>query len=246
MKKRNLLLLLIIFNFQIKAQSYSFNLNIGKFENLNFSLNIFDEGKYILSMTHGFYNSDNYALHLLSYGNYNLVDNIYTLRDEMNKYEMCLEVVNIKLRSADEIILKTIAGFKWMKDNYFVLANQIPDHNCFLMDEIQDTNQDILNMIEKHDSTFEREYKLSKGIYKSHNMNYTISLNTDNSYSINFYGYPLSVGKWERNQNSLLLYDTALKKSFIALIRGSGRKLTSLYLPFEFKKRDFIYTSDLK
>lgn len=171
MKKRILLLFLICFTLQLKAQKYSLSMNIGKSENLNFTLDIFDDGNYILSMTHGFYNSDNYALHLLSYGNYSLADNIYTLIDEINKYKMCLEIVNIKVRKTEDTILKTIQGFQWMKDNYFVLADQIPDDNRFLMDDIQGTNQDIQDEIERYNSSLEREYALKTGIYKSQNIN---------------------------------------------------------------------------
>lgn len=244
MKKSFLFLFLICFAFKLQAQSYTMSLNIRQYESLSFSLDFFDDGRYLLTMSYHFYNSDSYALHLLSYGDYNLVDDIYTLIDELNKYKIRLKVINIQIKHADETILKTLDGFKWMKNNYFILSDQNSHDNRYIFDEIQATKRDIQHEIERYHSVTEKEYNLSTGIYKSHNMNYSISLNPDNSYSIDFYGYPLSVGKWERNKNVLLLYDTSIEKAFTTLIRKRGM-LTSMYLPFEFKMRDFVLASSL-
>jgi hypothetical protein len=190
-------------------------------------------------MRYNFHNSDSYALHLLSYGDYNLDDNIYILVDELNKYRICLKMTNIQIRDTDETILNTLEGFKWMKNNYFKLADQNPHDDRYIFDEIRNTRRNIQPEIEKY-SVSEKEYELSTGIYKSHNINYIISLNPDNSYSIDLYGYSLSAGRWERNKNVLLLNDASLKKTFTALIKKKGM-ITSGYLPFEFKMRDFLH-----
>lgn len=245
MKKSFLFLFLLCFAFKLQAQSYSMSLNIRQYESLSFSFDFFDDGRYLLTMSYHFYRSDSYALHLLSYGDYNLVDNTYTLVDEINKYKVCLKVVNVQIRDENETILKTLHGFEWMKNNFFVLTNQKPNDDRYVFDERLNTKWDIQHEIEKHYSVSEKEYELSTGIYKSHNINYTISLNPDNSYSIDLYGYPLSTGKWERNKNVLILSDISLEKSFTALIRKRGM-LTSMYLPFEFKMRDFVYAPSLK
>lgn len=244
MKNFFLFLLLICFAFKLQAQSYAMSLNIRQYESLSFSLDFFDDGKYLLTMSYYFYNSDSHALHLLSYGDYNLEDNTYTLVDEINKYKVCLKVVNVQIRNENKSILKTLHGFEWMRNNYFILMDQNPNDDRYIFDEIHDTRRDIQHEIERYHSVTENVNNFSTGIYKSDNINYTISLNPNNSYSIDFYGYPLSEGIWERNKNILLLNDTSLEKSFFALIRKRGM-LTSIYLPFEFRMRDFILAPSL-
>ncbi|SCD20154.1 hypothetical protein PSM36_1331 [Proteiniphilum saccharofermentans] len=241
MKRNILFLFLICFAFKLQSQNYTMSLNIRPYESLFFSLDFFGEGKYFLATSHHFYRTSIHSLHPLSYDNYNLVDDTYTLVDEVNQYELSLKVVNVSIRGENETVLKTLQGFGWMKNNFFVLRDQKAGNNRYLFDEVQTTKRDVQYEIEKHQSISEKEFELSIGTYESRNINYTIILNSDNSYSINLYGYPLSVGKWERHRNVLLLNDTSLEKYFTALIRKKGI-LTSMYLPFEFKKRDFVYT----
>lgn len=224
----------------IQSQNYSMEHRISTSEYLSFSIDFYSDNTYIFSCVKHKSNSDVLAIHLLSFGNFEEIGELYTLRDKFNNYRLSLRKEKIVKEGRKKTILKTIDGFEWMKMNFFILSDNIPNDMFFLIENISFPIKG--KELWLHDKN-EQEFNFVSGIYKSHNIEYKIIFGSDRSFEIYLYNYLLSSGKWERNNNVLILRDVSLKKDFHVLIKNQNM-LVSNYLPFEFRGRDFSLISN--
>lgn len=235
MKRMTLIIVSLICVLGIQSQNYTMEQKISSLEYLSFSIDLFDDGTYVFSCTKHRINSDIIAMHLLSFGNYRETDDTYILIDAFNSYQLRLNKIVIE-EGVVKKILKTTQGFGWMKKNFFVLSDEKPNDTSFLIEKFSVVPKKM-EIDSKCD--IDQKLELKSGKYKSESLDYKIVLDSDKSYSIYFYNFLISSGKWKTRKSILILTDTSIDEDFFAII-SDRNVIKSNYLPFEFNRRSFL------
>ena len=207
--KRTILILFssIICVFGVHSQRYVMEQRISPLEYLTFSIDLYDNNTYILSCTKHRINSDILDLNLLSFGYFEKTDDVYTLIDKFNNYQLSIKEIIMRNGSVNKI-LKTIDGFKWMKSSFFILSENKPSDIYFLIENLSAPTKE---KSVKPNHQQDKEFNFHTGKYESNSINYKIVLDPDQSYSIYLYDYLLSSGKWKKRKNVLTLTDISIK-----------------------------------
>lgn len=156
---------------------------------------------------------------LLSYGNYILKNGNIELHDKYNGFNMRFEYHQYYL-----IAKKSYNGFvgnKFMKDD-----SSIKMENPFSEEiKIKTIKQRILTL----NASNLKENVINSGIYEGEDVKFNLSLSVDHTYVYKYNSFVISKGKWCRNKNEIILFDSILKHHFYLFIGKNG--LYNLFIP---------------
>ena len=159
---------------------------------------------------------------LMSYGTFSLKNNQIILVDLTSKYRMIFY-----LNKNDVIPEKAIYCLKHKVFQRFI---EDPEEWDFLV-----LCKEELNIIKKNSDRCSLEYfNIKIGKYEN-DSGYVLEILKKQEYQINYKELIISKGKWSRNKNKLILYDSSLKHQFFGIIDED--KIISNLFPCEYLGR---------
>jgi len=156
---------------------------------------------------------------LLSYGNYILKNGNIELHDKYNGFNMRFEYHQYFL-----IAKKSYNGF--VGNKFKKVRSSIEMGNTF-SEKIK--IKTIKQLISTLNASNLKENVINSGIYEGEGEKFNLNLSFDHTYVFKYHSFVISKGKWSRNKNELILFDSILKHPFYLFISKNG--LYNLFIP---------------
>lgn len=237
--KRNIFIFILLFYSISDASSQAFIFEIS--DKIRSYIHLYnDEKRFVIDLVKSESN-DILKTEIISYGNLLIQGDKVVLQDQVNNFRIVLQYMDAlspTLKNKQSLFVRQ--GFNWMRNNYFYQVSDYPDRNRLSLVDNLVSIKELMNLRKQHINNNKDKNNLFFGTYSSEtNLPYLLYLNEDGTYCMICETIKLSVGKWEANNNILILIDSDINARFYALIK-SDNTLTSMLLPADFMKKSFI------
>jgi len=226
MKKIFLIIFIIIFtsNFILAQLSGGYTLyNLGDDKSIKCNVSLYKDGTYEITLDENTA-EDIVESILISIGTYLYKNGEITLIDNYHGYKM------IFIDQKCCILAKK--SFQWMQNKKFIKTNSDFIKSIYFKIKFKPLKQERADF----KKLYKEKFNLNYGVYENE-VGFSINFLSDNKYKFEYRKIILSEGTFKKNENELVLFDTALNYPFYVFIKKNV--LISKLLPEDYEGNTF-------